>query len=512
MCAICITLATQRRAGFDYSGSMQRSAGSTSAHGEPVPRSSRVLEPFASKSASGERWFIVLGLLAPFLAVFAVHSFSGGDFGGFDRWSECLWRGDGSLYGGGSDANYPVVGIFAGPGVVGTLRHLVHAHDPLVVPFRYYLAAVSGLVFLLMGALGRLMDSRRPWLLAFIVIAVPSSWAGGPVWCQIVGVTQLFLFASLLAYGYAWRATGRGRLTPAIMWLALGQMSCWLSILTKQLSIFSVPWLFLCSLIAALQLAARWRLRGAAAAALSFAATVGIAALIDRVLHVPDGFHGSSLAYIWLGGGSDHGSRISNNGFNVWMLLGRDMASSSLTPFARLHWNDLCFELAPQACGKVLFLLSSVVFFVLFLRNLGGWKRLRGMLRGFREVELPALLIDLCLAIGLQNLAANVWLTGTHERYMYHGYFFLLLACVRLWQRPRSLGVRTPAILIACASCYAGFVMAQISSLPSLLFPLRRHELMVAMHVFLFVMLLDIFRTLGRRLGFAPTVTRDACG
>jgi hypothetical protein len=54
--------------------------------------------------------------------------------------------------------------------------------------------------------------------------------------------------------------------------------------------------------------------------------------------------------------------------------------------------------------------------------------------------------------------------------------------------------------------------MAQISSLPSLLFPLRRHELMVAMHVFLFVMLLDIFRTLGRRLGFAPTVTRDACG
>jgi len=92
-----------------------------------------------------------IGLLAPFLAVFAVHSFSGGDFGGFDRWSECLWRGDGSLYGGGSDANYPVVGIFAGPSVVGTLRHLVHAHDPLVVPFRYYLAAVSGTV----GAIAR---------------------------------------------------------------------------------------------------------------------------------------------------------------------------------------------------------------------------------------------------------------------------------------------------------------------------------------------------------------------
>ncbi len=99
---------------------MPGSAGSTFPPGGSVParppptaarseRASVAPDSAASPPAWGERWFFVLGLLVPFLAVLAVPSYAAGDFGGFDRWSDSLWRGDGSLYGGGSDANYPVV-------------------------------------------------------------------------------------------------------------------------------------------------------------------------------------------------------------------------------------------------------------------------------------------------------------------------------------------------------------------------------------------------------------------
>jgi len=459
-----------------------------------TPRSLRALAP---------------GLVLPFVIVSVTRTHYAGDIGAFMNWADCLWRGGGSLYEG--CANYPVVGVLASGGVVGIIQHAFHLTDQATIAtvFRYYLAFVDAVQFVLLSVLLRGMGAKRPHLLAFVVMALPSAWAGGSMWGQIDGVTQVFLLASLVVLGAGFRAIHDGRLTSSALCLAVGITCCMLALLTKQLAIFSMPWLLLAAGVGYVQLARRWRWRGIGVGASALAAALAACVFLDRTFPVARQFGGSSLLYVWFGGGSDHDRVISASGFNLWMLLGRAMDSSSMIPFHIIRIGGVAIPLTPNQCGKVLFVMASMGLLFLYAGAQGGRAWLREPARPFAQGERARFLALLGFAAGLENLIANVTLVGTHERYLYHGYPMLLLACLYLWQEPRRLvDGRVLALLLASAGCYGGFVYSVIGDLPWFLFPLRRHELMATLHIVLLVFLLDAIRSVAGRAGRAVPLDR----
>ena len=96
---------------------------------------------------------------------------------------------------------------------------------------------------------------------------------------------------------------------------------------------------------------------------------------------------------------------------------------------------------------------------------------------------------SLLLVIGIENLLANVVLVGTHERYLYHGYPFLLLGGICLWEMHR-LGWRPLAAIAAGVILYGVFVFSLIGQILGFLFFAGRIEVMAALHVVLLVVLL----------------------
>jgi hypothetical protein len=276
-----------------------------------------------------------------------------------------------------------------------------------------------------------------------------------------------------------------------------------LAILTKQLSLFSLPCLAFGVAVVAIQMVGRWRWRGFFTVLASWAAVIGASVFLDRLFAVARRYYGSSIAYVWMSGGSNHGDKIAGNGFNIWVLLGRNPASPSVTPFATFHLGSHEIPLTPSQCGHALFLLVSLVVVVLFLR-VQGLQWLQRPWASFSDLGLQRFLSTLVFADGLQNLAMAVTLAGTHERFLYHGYAFLLLAGFRLWQKPRMISGRAAALLIVSAAIYGAFVFSVIGDLTNYLFPIRRLEFMATLHLMLLIVLLDGFWVMKRKVrGFA---------
>jgi hypothetical protein len=271
-----------------------------------------------------------------------------------------------------------------------------------------------------------------------------------------------------------------------------------MALLTKQTAVFSLPWLMLAAFVCFCQIVGKWKSRGVALAVAASAGVFASFALLDRLFSVPAGFRGSSLLYVWLGGGSEHDTVIAGNGFNMWTLLGRDTGSSSFVPFEIASIDHVSLSVAPNLCGKVLFIMATCVLVLLFVRSLGGWNWIRSLFRPFSWCDLQRFFLLLVLAMGIQNLAIAVFLCGTHERYLYHGYFFLLLASLGLRRRPRARGGRIWAAALAGAVCYGCFVYSFIGTPPALLFPARRYEFEATIHLVLFFVFMDALWSLGK--------------
>jgi hypothetical protein len=116
------------------------------------------------------------------------------------------------------------------------------------------------------------------------------------------------------------------------------------------------------------------------------------------------------------------------------------------------------------------------------------------------------LLALLSLFHGLSHLGFNVFLSGTHERYLYLGYPFLLLAAAWFYGRRSVFSWRPTAFCFLSAAAYGGFVYGINRSLPQLLFALRRHEFLASIHLFLLIVLSDLWLQALRAR--APAVDR----
>jgi hypothetical protein len=237
---------------------------------------------------------------------------------------------------------------------------------------------------------------------------------------------------------------------------ALGLAALVAFVLSKQLAVFSLPAVLPLVLLAQLRL---WtsgaKLHGLMATAAAFLPALGLFWFLDGRLQVPSDYHGSGYLFVWLGGGSGHGNVISGNGFNIWMFLGRDMWSSSHEAFYcfQLRGHELC--LTPFGSGLVLYggfvLALATLYFALLLRALHDGKF-------DDEMQMCFVVAALMLYLAQVNLGFNVLLTGTHERYLYFCFPFLILAAFYFAERTELLSWRAVLCFSAAASVYGGFV------------------------------------------------------
>jgi len=102
-------------------------------------------------------------------------------------------------------------------------------------------------------------------------------------------------------------------------------------------------------------------------------------------------------------------------------------------------------------------------------------------------------------SIGLSHLGFNVLITGTHERYMYHGYPFLMIALFYFWLSEDKLKLRWVVLLAVSALAYGVYVLSIISIKLSLFFPFQNLYFQAAMHLFLLVFFLAFWLDLTLR-------------
>lgn len=113
--------------------------------------------------------------------------------------------------------------------------------------------------------------------------------------------------------------------------------------------------------------------------------------------------------------------------------------------------------LTPYNVGMALFMLFNVIL---------GWSQFRFLRRRYLAGEHtlpPEVLLNFVLHLALVNLAFNVLLTGTHERYLYHFYPYILLAWAGLRQYSRHFSTAMSFILIFGSILYGAFVLGVLS-------------------------------------------------
>ena len=361
----------------------------------------------------------------PFIIVWKIPVYHLLDYRSFSFWAECWSKDSGKIYL-NCGANYPFVGIVASAGALSTLKTLfeVDGYPQLIHHFQFYLAIFDALNFVLVWRIARALELKYALGIGLLIAALPSSWVGGALWDQIDDVSQFFLLASVLCFLTVTLSNSDKPRWHSVGCFLLGVFALVSFILTKQLAVFSLPAVVPLALVAGLRLwTSGTKIHGAIAAGSAVLSGVALFWFLDSRLEVPSIYHGSSYLFAWLGGSTKHAEAISGNGFNIWIFLGRDVWSSSKQPFYCLRDTQFCltsFHSGLMLYGVYLLALSTF-YITLILKLLQ-----RGGLRD--QTRTRFILAVLILYIAQANLGFNVLLTGTHERYLYHCFPFLILA------------------------------------------------------------------------------------
>lgn len=466
--------------------------------------------PAASRRPSLATTLLLLaGVALPFVLVALLpNTYHKGDLMAYARWADCLQAFgprtylECAAYRPESPLGYPAVGLWLSGGVVQGMRLLAESvfnrtldtqtTDALV---RFYLAIFAALDFLLLAWLAQLMRYPRPVLTAFLLMLLPWMVVGGILWGQLDGMSLAGALLAFIALWKAWLAAGRQRIGPAALWLLLAALSLVLFVLIKQLNTFALPFFLF---VLALVVWTLWRElggRGAAAALAVLLLALAAFRLLDSRFALPPEALGSTFWHGWQV--SPHGEVISGNGFNLWVLLGRDMWSSSQEPFTALRLGAWQQELTPYHSGIVLYALLLLFLFAtafLAVRPLLA----RGALARLADEQQAALLALLSLLLGLTQLGFNVLLTGTHERYLFLGYPFLILST--WWFGRRGQMAMGLAVWTVVAAILNGvFVLGAMQPLPGILFVVYSNAFQAVLHLILLVALLDAWLRIARQ-------------
>ncbi len=428
-----------------------------------------------SSVTSPDALLCVVGLLFPFFILRMIDTFHYDDVRIFAQWADC-WKADASnIYNLCPSANYPYIGMVFSAALISRLKDFFDLIDVdgVATYFRVVLAFFDALNFVMLALIARTLQIQHPIKVALIIEMLPSSWAGGALWGQIDAISQLFLLISLYCLLRAFQSAPDSE-AKSVSYFFVSLLAIVACLLTKQLAIFSI--FALAPLVIAVLVQFRSASKLARLLAVgSILSAAGAFLILDRHLAIR-GFLGSSYLYVWLGGGSHHSQIIAGNGFNIWVLLNRYMGAPSSEPFfcSALFGRDLC--LTPFFTGLAFFGAYTLVACVLCCQLA------RRTLMSCGGAQSNLFLIGCILFIAMINLGFNVFLTGTHERYLYHFYPFLLVSAFALTSGKADSSPAMIGAYIGAAVLYGLFVLSIIETPPSWLLSILQPQFLAAVH------------------------------
>ena len=432
------------------------------------------------------RWFDIvifaIGLLFSMIMIFwlddAYHKV---DATYFLVWARCLSRSFSNIYI-ECACNYPFLGMLSSAGVIHILKSLFLNLEPLkyIELFRYVLAFIDGANILLVYFILRTLSVHRSLFWAGLIGFLPSSWVGGALWGQIDGITQFFLLAFLL-YHMRFLAS-YDKANPHIyrkippVWYVIGSSVITVCLLLmKQLVLFSVPVLVLMVLVTIYLCFKKDFLLLSS----TFMALVVIGVFLpDLFLHLREGWF-SHFLYILFGGRTTHGSVIGA-GFNIWVFLGGERWSPSNEPFFSF--------LTPLNTGMFLFLSYELFLFGSIYR----WLR-QNLISQPSPVSYQEIFLILLFLLALTNLSFNVLLSGSHMRYLYHFYPFVLITYLGLRQTSTVFSRNMLSFFFIGSVLYGVFVWEELGDFPILFRVITSREFLAVFHLGLLCFLTTVY-------------------
>lgn len=424
------------------------------------------------------QWLVfICAILLPFLVIrFFPEFHHPPDLRAFRAWGEA-WKMDWhTVYINCKTCNYPFIGTLLSGGLMSTINYENVART--INRFRYYLAIVDGLnIFIFYFILARLQVRNAP-LWAGVLGLLPSSWVSSSVWGQIDGIGQLLILL-FFAIFISFNAKPRPRWQTYIYFFVTGFLLS-LMLLTKQLIYFSMGALGLILLVNMVRLS-RNTSNFFLYALTSAAAFLLPALVVDLNLKINPPYV-SHLQYV-LATGSQHGDKIASLGFNIWVFYTKDLLGSSHIP---LQIGDLSFApLTPFSGGYILFGILVVFLFSLFIINI----RLQNTeTQAFNTQQIATAFVFFSFI----NLAFNLTLTGTHERYLYYFYPFIIIACLALMPYSRFFNKITLTVLLSGALIYGVYLFVYLSGMVRVVdyLPIR---IIATFHLGIFIYLLYLW-------------------
>ncbi len=404
---------------------------------------------------------LLLGAIFPIILRFLVPNiYHFDDVGAFVGWAQEAEHFK-DLYASECFCNYPVIGLLSSTGLMRIVNSNI-AHFLLALTIFDFVN-----VFLFYSILKRLKVNRAA-LWAGLIGLLPSTWVGGSFWGQIDHIGQLILLLSILTT--LWFQQKKIQTNKSfIIYLAIISILFGLALLTKQLLLFSLFPLSVMVLIFIFKQSSLKPIQALKYIGICFVFTFAPIFLFDVWLNVPEPYLFSHLERVF-STGSGHMNKISGNGFNIWILLGRDMWSSSDIPFYK--------SLTPKNTGLFLFLAVLIAQTIILINKLK---------QNWNIATNTDLVVLSLFYLALVNLSFNLFLSGTHERYLFHFYPFILMA---LLATRNYIGV---GLSILGAGIYGCFVF-------TILYPKWYQvgdEFTLLCHGILFIYLIYIYATLA---------------
>ncbi len=292
--------------------------------------------------------------------------------------------------------NYPIVGLLFSSGILKFFNN-----DTF--PFLIFLAIFDTVNIFIFYKILLKTKVKKPEYWSIVFAVLPAVWSAGSLWGQIDNIGLSFILLLVLMILHLDFDTQKRNKT----WLFYMGIIMSLALLLKQLTVFTIlPLFFL--IITLIIKEKQNKLLTFSYICLIILGLLFPIIIFDLWLKFPSNYI-SHIEKIVLYG-SNHMDKISGNGINIWMLLNRDMWSSSLTPFYH--------SLTPKNTGRLLFLVLSALTGLLLFLN---------VFSSSTKATKKTIVLNFILYICLINISFNLFLSGTHERYLFYFYPIMLL-------------------------------------------------------------------------------------
>lgn len=410
-------------------------------------------------------FFLLIIVAIPIVVrtIFAT-TYHGFDVGTFEKWIPSTTPFY-AVYSTDCYCNYPIIGLFLSTGALKLAGSFFL--------FFLYLALFESINALLFYRLLGFLNIQNKWIYTLLFVLLPSTLSGGALWGQIdhIGLTFLLILLILLARIY--QNNKLKQTTSRWYYLSIGGMF-YLAIFTKQLLVFP---LFPIGIAILLILYSRKNIKESMYLSLIMLAGFLVPFMaFETWLSYPETYRFTHYQRI-LETGSDHMDIISGNGITIWQLFFQNLEAPST--------GEIVAFLSPKLIGLGLtFFLSAWLFFSYIKLS-------------FRTESVAFQLGLLCLIIAVFNLTFNLFLTGTHERYLFYFYPFLILAFLGLRNLPDLFKKYDLALFFIGSIGYGLFVLAILKGwlkVDNMHVNTAYHKMITIIHLLIFIRLVFIIK------------------